>query len=146
MIASKASATENMRAQMSMSSPRQTKRITRAVPLLVMLRHHARRTFQKLDAAQNLLTVHRMFAHQYPFFRSQLRRLAQDQIRHANLSNVMKQRSKLKRLHALAVQTILSSQTQTVADHSLRMSVRFQVSGFERGGQRFQCRSISIFQ
>src|SRR5215213_3386582 len=46
----------------------QTEWITSAVPLLVMLGHHARRAFEKLDPAQDLLPMKRMFAHSYPFF------------------------------------------------------------------------------
>src|SRR6185369_257851 len=54
----------------------QPKRITSAVPLLVMLRHYARRALQKLNAAQDLLSVQRMLAHAYPLFFGELRRLA----------------------------------------------------------------------
>src|SRR5215216_603319 len=52
--------------------------ITCAVPLLVMLGHHARRAFKKLDASQDLLTMQWMFAHAHPLFFRKLRGLAQD--------------------------------------------------------------------
>src|SRR4026209_550655 len=52
--------------------------ITGAVPLLVMLGHDARRALEKLDAAQDLLAMQRMFAHEHPLFFSELRGLAQD--------------------------------------------------------------------
>ena len=47
------------------------------------------RPLQKLNAAQNLLTVQRMFAHTDPLFLSQLRGLTQNRIRHTDLADVV---------------------------------------------------------
>src|SRR5690242_8764409 len=52
------------------------------IPLFMMLRNHARCALQELNAAQNLLPVKWMLAHANPLFLGELRRLAQDRIRH----------------------------------------------------------------
>ena len=111
-----------------------------------MLRDDSRRALKKLDAAQDLLTMHRMFAHAYPLFFGELRRLAQDRIRHADLADVVQQRSKLERLHLFAVQAILASQAQTVTQRLVPSGRAFRVARFERGGQRFQRRAIRTFE
>src|SRR5215510_16246790 len=87
-----------------------------------------------------------MLAHAYPLFFRELRRLAQDRIRHADLADVVQQRSKLQRLHLFTFQSVLTSESQTVADHAFRVSVSFRVSGFECRSQRFERGAISAFQ
>src|ERR1043166_1119497 len=111
-----------------------------------MLRHYACSALQKFDAAQDLLTVQRMFAHSPPFFFRKLRRLSQERVRHSNLADVVQQRSEFQRLHLIAVQSILASESQTVTDHALRVPVSFRVARFECRSQRLECRTISAFQ
>ena len=103
-----------------------------------MLGDDARRAFKKPNAAQDLLAVQRMFAHPHPFLVSQLGRLAQDCIGHANLANVVQQRSELQRLHVAARQAILTTQPQTECNYPLRMAMRFGIACFQRGRQRLQ--------
>src|SRR5690242_21081635 len=75
---------EDARAHVNIFSV-QSERITGSIPLFMMLRDNARRALQKLNAAQDLLSVKWMLAHAYPLFFRELRRFAQDRIRHADL-------------------------------------------------------------
>ena len=84
-----------------------------------MLRDYPCGSFQKLNAPQNLLAMQRMLPHMLPFFFRQLRRLAEDGIRHANLSNVMKQRTKLECFHLWTSESVLPAQAQTEGHNAL---------------------------
>jgi hypothetical protein len=112
----------------------------------MVLRNYARGAFQKLNATKNLLTVHRMFSHQHPLVFGQLRGFAQNQIRHAYLSDVMQQRTEFQRLHPRRIETVFPSQTQTVGDHPFGVTMRFLVPRLQSSGQCFQGRAISIFE
>ncbi len=101
----------------------------------MMLRDYAGRAFQELDTAQNLLTMHRMFAHQHPLFICQLPGFAEDCIGHANLSNVMQQRAELQGFHFRPAQSVFPAQSQTESYDTFRMSMGLGITGLERGSQ-----------
>src|SRR5262245_24071603 len=87
-----------------------------------------------------------MFAHAHPLFFSELRRLAQNRIRHTDLADVMQQRTKLQRLHIFTAQTVFASESQTVSDHAFRVTMSFRVSGFECSSQRLECGAVGAFE
>jgi hypothetical protein len=51
-----------------------------------------------------------MLAHAFPLFFGELRRLSQNGIRHADLSDVVQQRSKLEPLHLFTVESVFAAQ------------------------------------
>ena len=81
--------------------------------------------------------MQRMFAHSHPLFFSQLCGLAQNEVGHANLSDVMQKRTKLQRLHLFRMQAILAAQTQTVGNYAFRMSMSLGVSGLQSCREAF---------
>src|SRR6266550_5737769 len=82
---------------------------TCALPIL-MLGDNARGAFQKLNSAQYLLAVHRMFTHSFPLFVSELRRFSKNCVRNSDLSDVMQKRAELERLHLGTGQSVLAAQ------------------------------------
>jgi hypothetical protein len=124
----------------------QAARVTRPVPLLVVLPDDARRPFQKFDALQNLLAVHGVTAHVHPFLRAELRGLVQDGVRHADLADVVQERAELQRAQILARQIQLAPQTQAETDDALRVAVRLAVARLQRGGEGFQSHAVRFFE
>src|ERR1041385_878061 len=112
----------------------------------MVLGNDTRGAGEKLDAAQNLLAMQWMLAHALPFFISKFGGLAQNRVGHANLSDVMQQRSEFQRLHLHARETVFAAKSQTEGDHPFRVTMRLCVSGFQRRSQGLQSRAISILE
>src|SRR6185312_5666621 len=103
----------------------------------MMLRDHARGSIQKFNSLQYLFAMQRVFAHAYPLFFSKFCRLPQNRIRHANLADVMQQRTKLECRHLLAVESTLAAQSQTVCYDSFRVTMRLGIASLEGCSQSF---------
>jgi hypothetical protein len=87
-----------------------------------------------------------VLAHPLPLRLVQLRGLAQDGVRHANLPYVVEQGAELQGRHLRFRQAQLAPQAQAELDDALRVAVRLRVARFERGRQRLERRAVSVFE
>jgi hypothetical protein len=112
----------------------------------VVLGDDARRPFEEVDVAQNLLPVQRVLAHLHPLGLVERARLAQDGVGHADLADVVQQRAELQRAQLLFAEPHLTTQSEAEVDDALGVAVRLGVAGFERRRQSLERGAVGVFQ
>src|SRR5215469_11669635 len=100
---------QNSRQQRDFALP-QTVRIAASIRMFVMITNNRQHETQRFQWSANILTCDWMLLHHSPFFRTEVRSLFENLIRHSNFPEIMQVAASSQRNDRLLVQAEVSTQ------------------------------------
>src|ERR687887_144106 len=87
-----------------------------------------------------------MLSHLEPLVLVERRGLSKNRVGHSDFSDVVKERTELKRAQPVFVESEFATQTEAEVDDSLRVAVRFGVARLQSGDERLERHAVCVFE